>query len=262
MGILSSRVGALIASGLLALVSIAFYQPMVDANEVLLAQMSNHCKVTNTIFVALQDQDPNGETPPSAAGDVVKTATGNGCKLSSGSAGTWYTVNGNSATVAAGSGSDLLTITGGEWVERPAQLNLFGNITGTVINLIPIFLIVSMIMGPVAQAFAGGGDWKQGLYTRLGMLVAVVVAIYLVSPIMTQLTSASDVTNSNSAYRSTRDFGSLLEIVFAAIYLVLLLGIVGLIGYQGVRDVRAISGGAQSLRGKMSGQLSGSGMGL
>lgn len=262
MGILSSRVGALIASGLLALVSIAFYQPMVDANEVLLAQMSNHCKVGNTIFVALQSWDPNGDAPNTAkAYDVAADSAACQFTVASGTAaGNYYTINGDSIPFTVS--STKASITGGEWVTRPAQLNLFGNITGTVINLIPIFLIVSMIMGPVAQAFAGGGDWKSGLYTRLGMLVAVVVAIYLVSPIMTQLTSASEVTNSNSAYRSTRDFGSLLEIVFAAIYLVLLLGVVGLIGYQGVRDVRAISGGAQSLRGKMSGQLSGSGMGL
>lgn len=263
MGILSSRVGSLIASGLLALVSIAFYQPMVDANEVLLAQMSDHCKVNNTIFVALQNQDPDGTTAPTAAADVTESAANDGkCQMAQQSgvsaSGSWYTVNGQSIpfTFAANKPLEI----DGEWVERPTELNLFGNITGTVINLIPIFLIVSMIMGPVAQAFAGGGDWKQGLYTRLGMLVAVVVAIYLVSPIMTQLNSASVVTDSNTAYRSTGDFGSLLEIVFAAVYLVLLLGIVALIGYQGVRDVRAISGGARQLGGKMSGQMSGMGI--
>ena len=266
MGILSSRVGSLIASGLLALVSIAFYQPMVDANEVLLAQMSDHCKVGNTIFVALQNYDPDATTSPTspAAADVTEK-TGGECEISTPAATTpganWYTVNGNAIPVATAVSSKG-EVTGGEWVDRPAQLGLFGNITGTVINLIPIFLIVSMIMGPVAQAFAGGGDWKQGLYTRLGMLVAVVVAIYLVSPIMTQLNSASAVTAANTAYRSTSDFGSLLEIVFAAVYLVLLLGIVALIGYQGVRDVRAISGGARQLGGKMSGQMSGSGMGI
>ncbi len=263
MGILSSRVGSLIASGLLALVSIAFYQPMVDANEVLLAQMSDHCKVGNTIFVAVQNQDPDGSTAPTAAADAEKDGTG--CQITTPGAtdagANWYTVNGNAIPVATAVGSKA-DVTGGKWIERPAELNLFGNITGTVINLIPIFLIVSMIMGPVAQAFAGGGDWKQGLYTRLGMLVAVVVAIYLVSPIMTQLNSASVVTDANTAYRSTGDFGSLLEIVFAAVYLVLLLGIVALIGYQGVRDVRAISGGARQLGGKMSGQMSGSGMGI
>lgn len=278
MDMLTGRVGSILAGGLMALISIVFYQPMVNANETLLATMSNHCSYNGIGFVAVQNWNPDSDTPTAVANtgstlwgaDVTQLGTNN-CEVNvsgivagtDGDALTLYTVQGDAVAFAhtGTAGEADLTANAASntgWQPRPAALNLFGNIVGTVVNLIPIFLILTMVMGPVSTILNGNANWTEGLYTRLGMLIAVFVTIYILPPIMEQLESAQGVTANTSAYRSTNDFGSILDIIFSAVYLVLLLVVVGLIGYQGFNDVKGISSSVGQMRG--AGAPSGMGM--
>ena len=223
-----NRIQALIAAGVVFIVSLFLFSPLAAGADQLYREFVAHCAVGGTTTVKLHTD----ATPPVI---VPVTDSGSGCTATT-NVSTALTENDTSVTIASNA------ITGGVWITPSTTLARFGSINRTVISILPLVVVIGFMASAGLSGLTGSGQIGGIIKGEVGALIFVLIAISLGPVIFDTLGDASEVVDGDTL-SVTKEFGSIQTLILGFVPVVFVLGIIALVGYRGY-------GAYSSLRGK------------
>ena len=230
-----NRIQALIAAGVVFIVSLFLFQPLAAGADQLYREFVAHCSVGGTSTVKLHN----------STGQVLNVVIdGTGCQttaLAGATGTTWLTENDTaiSFTAAPAAATD---ITGGKWVAPSTTLSRFGSINRTVISILPLVVVIGFMASAGLSGLTGSGNIGGIIKGEVGALIFVLIAISLGPVIFDTLGDASQVVEGETL-TVTKEFGSIQTLILGFVPVVFVLGIIALVGYRGYGAYKSMRGG-------------------
>jgi hypothetical protein len=235
-----NRVQALIASGVVFIVTLFLFQPLAAGADQLYREFIGHCEVGGTTTVKLHN----------SAGQVVSVVADNAtCQTGAltGATGTaWLTENDTAITLSSPP-TAAQDISSSTWVKPSPTLSRFGSINRTVISILPLVVVIGFMASAGLSGLTGSGQIGSIIKGEVGALIFVLIAISLGPVIFDTLGDASQVVDGDTL-TVTKEFGSIQTLILGFVPVIFVLGIIAMVGYRAY-------GSYNSLRGRGSGMM-------
>ena len=227
-----NRIQALIAAGVVFIVSLFLFQPLAAGADQLYREFIGHCSISGTTTVKLH----------TSAGVVipVQEKSGNKCTATTSATGL-LTEDSTSVSVASNE------ITGGTWISPSTTLSRFGSINRTVISILPLVVVIGFMASAGLSGLTGSGSIGGIIKGEVGALIFVLIAISLGPVIFDTLGDASMVVEGDTL-SVTKEFGSIQTLILGFVPVIFVLGIIAMVGYRGY-------GAYSSMRGRGAGMM-------
>ena len=224
-----TRIQALIASGVVFIVSLFLFSPLAAGADQLYREFVGHCEVGGTTTVRLHTT----ANPPVIV--PVTMEAGGGCTATT--TANVLTENDTNVTVASN------VITGGVWITPSQTLSRFGSINRTVISILPLVVVIGFMASAGLSGLAGQGNIGSIIKGEVGALIFVLIAISLGPVIFDTLGDASMVVEGDTL-TVTKEFGAIQTLILGFVPVIFTLGIIALVGYRATGAYRSMRGGS------------------
>ena len=247
---MSGNIQGMVVGFVIALVGIVLYGEYAGAADGLYREFVDSCEVSGQTVLKGTVTVTTGVPAEGTVLNVTETAAGKGCHF----AGSGFTAAG--VTVVGENGQTLPTaeatatsivITGGVWSPVPEQLERFASLNRLMAEIIPLLVVV----GFVSTAYLVTGRINQGsesignaIKNEIGALVLSLVGIYLL-PVFTDFVVDAASTN-DGGLTVTGRFGSLGDLIFSILPLLLTVGIATLMTHKAMGANKMRSGQHQA----------------
>ena len=225
-----TRIQALIASGVVFIVSLFLFSPLASGADQLYREFVGHCAVGGTTTVRLHTT----ANPPVIV--PVTEKSGGDCTATT-NVSTALTENDTSVAIAGNE------ITGGAWITPSQTLSRFGSINRTVISILPLVVVIGFMASAGLSGLAGQGNIGSIIKGEVGALIFVLIAISLGPVIFDTLGDASMVVEGDTL-TVTKEFGSIQTLILGFVPVIFTLGIIALVGYRATGAYRSMKGGS------------------
>ena len=148
---------------------------------------------------------------------------------------TWAVADGTITVVVAGTVPEF-TFSDAKWVDVPSLLDQFGGIGRLVLSVMPIMVLASFL-GLVAMGLIdyGRGMSQGGIAGAVGaaiiQLIVVIVLLEVLPTVIDAMVDANQSATGGSLSVNTQ-FSGIMGIIFAALPLLLIVGILGISGFM------------------------------
>ena len=191
------RIQALIAAGVVFIVSLFLFQPLAAGADQLYREFVGHCSINGTTTVKLHTN----------TGDIVPVTQKSGGKCTATtSVSSALTEDDTSVAVASNE------ITGGKWITPSPTLSRFGSINKTVISILPLVTVIGFMASAGLSGLTGSGQIGGIIRGEVGALIFVLIAISLGPVIFDTLGDASEVVDGDTL-SVTKEFGSIQTLI-------------------------------------------------
>jgi len=281
----TNAVVAIVMGVVLMVLSFVLYPTLNNAMDDLYLYWVDSCELNNERFVRayvgtttvgaspdniyITSGDDKGDfygsggtvTVDGATCDVSSSFTATGPTFSTDSALTLYSERGKQiATIAAGNhdtagvvASSTQLDSDAKWIAVPSLLDQFGGIGRLVLSVMPIMVLASFL-GLVSMGLVqyGRGMASGGIAGAVGAaIIQLIVVIVLLEVLPTVIDAMVDANSSATGGSLTvnEQFSGIMGIIFAALPLLLVVGILGVSGFMLFQKVRDFKGSGGFSRG-------------
>ena len=221
-----NRIQALIASGVVFIVTLFLFQPLAAGADQLYREFIGHCSISGTTTVKLHTN----------TGDVIPVTEKSGSKCTATTSATGLlTEDETSVTVSSNE------ITGGTWISPSTTLSRFGSINRTVISILPLVVVIGFMASAGLSGLTGSGQIGSIIRGEVGALIFVLIAISLGPVIFDTLGDASQVVDGDTL-SVTKEFGSIQTLILGFVPVIFVLGIIAMVGYRAYGSYGALKG--------------------
>ena len=264
----TSAIVAIIMGVLMMVLSFVLFPTLNSAMDDLMLYWVDSCELNNERFVRVYEGATGGTADNTyiTTGDddgsfygsghtVSKSSTAPNCSYAAGATAGKVLYNERGKQVAATSVATATDIAGNaKWIEVPSILDQFGGIGRLVLSVMPIMVLASFL-GLVAMGLIeyGRGMSQGGIAGSVGAaIIQLIVVIVLLEVLPTVIDAMVDANQSATGGSLTvnQQFSGIMAIIFAALPLLLVVGILGISGFMLFQKGRSFRGsGGFSLGG-------------
>lgn len=230
------KIIAAVIGGVILIVGLALYSPMVKGVDALYRQFVPHCLVNGETTVKLNFED-------AGIVDLTGTSTGtcsaSGLSATSGDDDSATTESGTTLLFSADATSD--TVSGGKWVPVSSTLETFGEINKLLLSLTPMLIVTVFLasaFGGLFQYGGGTGSLQSAIQAEVLVLVGSLVAIYVAPTIFKFITDAGGIVDDGTV-SVTGTFGGITELLLGVMPIGIVIGIIGMATMRGYQRVRS-----------------------
>ena len=263
----TSAIVAIVMGVLMMVLSFVLFPTLNSAMDDLMLYWVDSCELNNERFVRAYVGATSGTTPNTYVIDgsgkvfygsgysVTQTSGQTTCTMATSIAGKpkMFNERGKSIGTIITSGT-AQAITGAKWINVPSILDQFGGIGRLVLSVMPIMVLASFL-GLVAMGLIeyGRGMSQGGIAGSVGAaIIQLIVVIVLLEVLPTVIDAMVDANQSATGGSLTvnQQFSGIMAIIFAALPLLLVVGILGISGFMLFQKGRSFRGsGGFSLGG-------------